>query len=183
MSQFTHEIQEQVARVKWAQDYPYLQQLERGDWNGLVVAAKNIRQELKRAFPGVKFRVKTSRFAGGDSIDVRWTDGPNSKQVEEIVDKYKAGSYNGMDDIYEYSHDGWASVYGDAKYVSTHRDYSDELIESAIVAVSVRYQADPITVEQYRRGESWKWLSRGGVQMDDAIRQHLYKLSRTGVKQ
>ena len=68
----------------------------------LIAAAKNIRIELARAFPGVKFSIKSRRFSMGDAIDVSWTDGPNSRQVDEIIDRYSAGSFDGMQDLYTY---------------------------------------------------------------------------------
>ena len=36
----------------------------------LVAAAKNLRTQLRKAFPGVKFSVTTDRFSGGDSLRV-----------------------------------------------------------------------------------------------------------------
>lgn len=42
----------------------------------VVEAAKQLRTELKREFPATKFRVRTDRFSGGESIDVHWRDGP-----------------------------------------------------------------------------------------------------------
>ena len=44
--------------------------------------AKIIRQELAKAFPGIKFSVKSKSYSGGSSIDVGWTDGPTPKMVE-----------------------------------------------------------------------------------------------------
>lgn len=96
-----------------------------GKVDSLQAAAKNIRIELARAFPGVKFSVKSRRFSMGDAIDVRWTDGPNGKQVDEIIDRYAAGSFSGYDDLYTYSRSAWREAFGDAKYVHSARDYSD----------------------------------------------------------
>lgn len=95
--------------------------------DSLIAAAKNIRTQLKAAFPGVKFRVTTSRFSMGDSLRVAWTDGPAASRVDEIVDRYQAGSFDGMTDCYEYSRSPWPEAFGDAKYVSTSRDFSPEV--------------------------------------------------------
>ncbi len=46
----------------------------------------------------------------GNSVDVRWSLGPSVKAVEAIADKYRSGSFNGMEDIYEYDR----SDFGDA---------------------------------------------------------------------
>ena len=95
----------------------------------LVAAAKNLRSQLRLAFPGHKFSVTTDRFSGGDSLRVSWTDGPAVSRVEAIASQYKAGGFNGYDDIYEYNRSAWAQAFGDAKYVSCSRDYSPELTE------------------------------------------------------
>ena len=113
-----------------------------GKGASLVAAAKHCRIELKAAYPGVKCSVRTSRFSGGDSIDVQWTDGPTSDQVSSIVDRYSAGHFNGLDDSYNYSDSAWTAAFGDAKYVHTKRDDSDRAIESAIRTVRAKYSGN-----------------------------------------
>jgi hypothetical protein len=129
-----------------------------GKGGALIAAAKNIRIELAAAFPGIKFSIKSRRFSGGDAIDVRWTDGPTSRQVDEIIDRYEAGSFSGMDDLYTYSRSAWKEAFGDAKYVHSTRDYSDAVIASCARLVLSRlpvaagkYPLDGV-VEAYRRG-------------------------------
>lgn len=93
----------------------------------LVAAAKNLRTQLKKAFPGVKFSVTTDRFSGGDALRVSWTDGPAVDRVSVIASQYKAGHFDGYSDCYEYSRSAWTEAFGDAKYVSTSRDYSPQI--------------------------------------------------------
>ena len=94
-----------------------------------------MKKELALAFPGIKFSVKSNRFAGGDSIDVVWVDGPTSAEVEAITRKYAAGSFDGMDDCYKYDRSAEAAavreVLGDAMYVKERRDYSADALQSA----------------------------------------------------
>jgi hypothetical protein len=131
-----------------------------GKVDSLQAAAKNIRTELARAFPGVKFSVKSRRFSGGDAIDVKWTDGPMSAQVDEIINRYSAGSFDGMVDLYTYDSSAWGDAFGSAKYVHSVRDYSDAAIESAIRTVFAKYAGNlsginkPST-ESWRRGQLW----------------------------
>jgi len=54
-------------------------------------------------FPGVKFSVRSRGYAGGNSIDVSWTDGPMSGVVNSIADKYQKGRSDAMTDSYEYN--------------------------------------------------------------------------------
>lgn len=88
-------------------------------------AAKNLKKELSLAFPGIKFSVRSDRFSGGNSIDISWDLGPTAKQVDAIADKYQRGSFNGMEDIYEYDSSAYGdavdAVLGRAKFVQTAR--------------------------------------------------------------
>lgn len=128
-------------RAEIKEKYPYLTQTSRGE-SSSKVAAKNMRIELKKAYPSVKFSVRMGG-RGSSAINVTWTDGPTDKQVEEIVLKYKEGSFNGMDDIYEYNKENvWPDVFGGSSYVFTRREYSDELVAEAISAVFERYKVN-----------------------------------------
>jgi hypothetical protein len=149
---------EAVAKLR--ADYPHLLQ-----GSGPVVAAKNIRTELKRAYPSVAFSVRTSKYSGGDSVRISWTDGPTSEQVECITNKYAGGSSDGMTDSYDYKRSPWTEVYGDSKYIFCDRDYSDEMIASTIRRVCNRLGGmDAIpTVDDYRKGELWKFKQSGGL--------------------
>lgn len=64
--------------------------------------AKVIRKALKRAFPKVKFSVRSDSYSGGSSIDVSWTDGPTSDQVDEVVKRYAGATFDGMIDLKSY---------------------------------------------------------------------------------
>ena len=110
-----------------AKQHPELVRADSIKGGSLVAAAKNIRHELKQAFPGVKFSVTTSRFSGGDSLRVRWTDGPTIDRVSEITRKYKGGNFNGSEDLYEYNDSAWIDAFGDANYMSLDRDYSPKI--------------------------------------------------------
>jgi hypothetical protein len=139
--------------------------------DSLQAAAKNIRIELARTFPGVKFSVKSSRFSGGDSITVRWTDGPTSAQVDEIADRYQAGSFDGMADIYEYSHSAWRDAFGDAKYIHSTRENSDRAIASAIRTVCNQHDIEAPAVEQFRAGKLWGVGGNGCHDLQSLIHQ------------
>lgn len=108
------EFAAEVERLKTDPKYTHLTQ-----GYGPSVAAKNIRAELKKAFPCVKFSVRKSSY---DAINVTIPvdAGVTCKEVEQVVtDKYEAGNFNGMEDIYEYHKKPWGEVFGDVKYVFT----------------------------------------------------------------
>lgn len=150
--------------------------------NSRVIAAKNMRIELAAAFPGVKFSIKGREFSGGDAIDVSWIDGPQTAQVDAIIDKYAAGSFSGVDDSYTYSRSAWPAAFGDAKYIHSRRDYSDAAVEACIRQITTRYGAnmaeagvEPPTLEQWKYGRlSWTpILGNDGVR--DLLCGALYK--------
>lgn len=145
-------LTKEVLKIKLIKDYPNLIRVDTGDYrSSLTTAAKNVRIELKVAFPGVKFSVKTERYSGGDSISVGWIDGPTGKQVEAITKKYQGGSFNGMEDIYEYTDNPFVDLFGEAKYVFGERERSNELIQRCLAELAAQgYPA--VTVEEYRSG-------------------------------
>lgn len=153
-------------------DYPHLTQ-----GAGPTVAAKNIRVELKRAFPAVKFSVRTEQYSGGNNVNVSWMDGPTAQQVELIVNKYAGGSFDGMTDSYDCKRSPWTEVYGDAKYLFCNRDYSDKMLASVIKRVCERLGGmDAIpTVEDYRQGRLWQFKQSGGCDVEREIRGALSK--------
>lgn len=66
-------------------------------------AAKMIRTELKRHYPATKFKVRAHSYAGGDAVSITWEDGPTVKQVEALVEDYQQCSFDGMQDLKEYT--------------------------------------------------------------------------------
>jgi len=115
--------------AKLAAEYPYLATADKG--GNLTLAAKNVRTLLKRAWPLVTFSVKTARFSGGDDLRVRWTDGPASAAVNEIVGLFAGGSFDGMTDSYTHEHSPWTALFGEAKYTSCDRDNSPAAVLAA----------------------------------------------------
>ena len=60
----------------------------------VVERAREIRKELKKEFPNTKFSVRSSKYSGGSSINISWTDFPTVKSVEEVTNKYKSVRYD-----------------------------------------------------------------------------------------
>jgi len=84
----------------------------------ITEAAKLLRRELREKFAGVKFSVRIDRFSMGESIDVRWLDGPATLLVDSIVDKYS--------DIDRDPATG-EILSGGNRYANTARKYSPEI--------------------------------------------------------
>lgn len=91
-----------------------------------AAAAKMLRPQLKRAFPGVKFSVRIDRYAGGSSIDIGWTDGPLEADVRKVSDGFQGARFDGMIDL-AYSADSWHCAEHGARAAQTygHGDGTD----------------------------------------------------------
>ena len=74
-------------------------------------AAHNLRIELKAA--GIKASVKQDGYS---AINVRIESG-SRPAAKAICAKYKAGSFDGMTDCYDYDPCAWGLVFGDVRYV------------------------------------------------------------------
>lgn len=85
---------------------------------GATECAKLIRAALKRHFPRVKFTVRTSKYSGGSSIRIGWTDGPTEVRVNAVVGPFEGAKFDGMIDM-AYSRDTYLLPSGDAAYGPT----------------------------------------------------------------
>ena len=96
--------------------------------------AKMIRKELKHYFPATKFSVRGNKYSGGSSINIYWTDGPTSNEVDAITKRFEGASFDGMTDCKNY-HTSFVILEGTelpvevsfgADYVFTRRELSPE---------------------------------------------------------
>jgi hypothetical protein len=145
----------------------------------LNTAAKNIRIELKAAFPAVKFSVKSKRFSGGDDINVSWIDGPTTRQVDAIIQRYREGTFDGMTDCYEYERSAWTYAFGSSKYLFAYRDHSDAVIETLLKQTADHLKGldrEP-TVEMYRKGALWQVKQSGGCDFEREFKNRLSQFS------
>jgi len=71
--------------------------------NQAAQAAKEVKAELKKAFPTVRFKVSSKVYSGGSSINIDWNFGPSVKEVEEISSRRQHGNFDGMTDSYNYT--------------------------------------------------------------------------------
>ena len=163
---------EDVAKIKAR--HPELTQ-----GSGPVIAAKNLRVELKRAFPSVAFGVRTSKYSGGNSVTVSWIDGPNREQVEKIANKYAGGHFDGMTDSYEYKRSPWTEVFGEARYVFCERSYSAKTLLSVARLVREKLGGIEEPAEQlvvlWGLGDLWKVKQSGGCDVGREMSEQLSK--------
>ncbi len=62
--------------------------------------AAELRKTLRATFPRTKFSARMSTGTGYGWINVTWTDGPTTKQVRALTDRFQSERFSGMDDSY-----------------------------------------------------------------------------------
>jgi hypothetical protein len=131
--------------------------------------AQLIREALKKAFPTVKFSVTSSTFANGSSVDIAYTDGPSSKQVEQVYAPFISGHFNSQEDLYEYHQEPTAIneagrlarvSYG-AKYISDRRSYSPAY---GFFLNSLDLRQAPALADQFAAFDKWHSSQRYHMQ-------------------
>lgn len=131
-----------------------------------AIGAGNLKKELAKAFPGIKFSVSSEQYAGGNSIDVDWTDGPTTEQVKKISDRYQECDFDGMTDSTTFRDQIFTETFGGAKYVMEQRCYSDEAYNKVAADLGFpdarmnrqRGRMEGVTYEQDEmiKRETWK---------------------------
>ena len=117
-----------------AREYSWLPNKCEDGYMRTAKVAQNVRAHLKREFPGVKFSVRSEVFSGGDSIRVKYADGPAYDDVARIVRRYQdshADAESG--DYWDYDPSDFNRVCGGAKYTHCEREMS-EATEAALYA-------------------------------------------------
>ncbi|MGF6227928.1 hypothetical protein QFZ27_001883 [Inquilinus ginsengisoli] len=137
-----------------------------------LLAGKNIRVILKREFPGVRFSVQKRSWG---SVSVQWEDGPTEDQVRAQIDCFRAGSFDGMQDLYVSEKTPWHVVFGGTKWLNLTRYQSATLIARAIAEVMAQLGDIGIgmpTAEDFAAGKLWDVDAPGAHNLESLIRKH-----------
>lgn len=140
-----------IREVASSQKWSHMEKLT--DNLGAAAVAKNIRKDLRLNFGKLAFSVRKS---GSDSLSIEWTDGPQECQVKDLLQKFRSGSFNSMEDYYEFSESPFHKIYGGVQYINLKRNLTDMMIEREIQTVIAEnypdWHGDLPTVEDYRTG-------------------------------
>jgi hypothetical protein len=119
-----------------------------------TVSAKIIRLTLAEKFPATKFQIKTRKYAGGCSIDIDWTDGPNTAAIEAAIMNLEGSSFDGMNDLKTNNRhtitpegifkggvirEGEFEVGMMADYIFPNRHNSDKAVTAALAQLATEY--------------------------------------------
>ncbi|MFJ8313998.1 MULTISPECIES: LPD29 domain-containing protein [unclassified Streptomyces] len=101
--------------------------------------AAELRNRLKKAFPGVKFSVRKGTGTASAWISVHWTDGPDTAEVDEVTRPMQGAQFNGQEDRYETT-GNTVTVTADGRKITgtplvdginNHRDISEDALKAA----------------------------------------------------
>lgn len=107
----------------------------------LKETAKLVRKALKAQWPTVKFTVRCARYSMGQSIDVAWTDGPTSAEVDPVLKRFNGEHFDGMTDMassitQEYEGE---TVQFEADFVTGQRSISPAFLRTIAQKVAAQY--------------------------------------------
>lgn len=114
--------------------------------------AKAIRQEMKRR--GLVGTARSSSFSMGDSVDVAVMDQPPgvAKSLGEYAKQFQYGSFNGMEDLYEYNNR--RRDLPQSKYVSVRNDISDPMRQEVYAYCRSYFAACESLPENYEEAQN-----------------------------
>jgi len=126
-----------------------------------AIAAAIIRKELKKH--GIKHRIKSSTYSGGNSIYIYVQDQlpATIERINDFCSQFRAGYFDGMQDMYVYNKDRTGPT---VSYIFVKNEISDELRANAQAFVNsyyahpgVGYDFDRLVSNQLNSKDSAFW--------------------------
>lgn len=140
--------------------------------------AKNIRLVLKKTYgKDVKFSVKSSSYG---SVGISWIDGPTSSEVDKLLSMFKNGSFNSMEDMYEYNKTPFVDAFGGVEYLNTNRTSTPESIQRQIDRL---WEVMPINLQGIEKPthenyhEKWQYIPDMNDRISDVIRNLVWRFN------
>lgn len=120
-------------RENLLKEYSYLERVRDNDYKAKrKITGDNIRRELKKHFPNVKFSVRHSSFSGGADYTVRWENGPLRNVVDAVVSKFQDSHSDYTGDYWDYDPSEFNKLFGGEKYIMVYRDASADYREKVL---------------------------------------------------
>ena len=123
-----------------------------------------IRKDLKAAFPGIKFSVRSETYSGGDSVNVNYENGVPTEQVYKMLSDYKDGDFDGMTDCYDYRPN--PKNLPRTKYLFVNRTIDQEIKEAAKLEIAKSYGIENPNDEN-------EWIKKTGMWSDQKVYKEL----------
>lgn len=124
--------------------------------------AKLVRKRLKAHFPNQKFSIRTSKYSGGASIRVKWTNGVAKTKVEKVVGYLHGATFDGMQDLKEY-HDSLLmdeegniqEVHFGNDFIFLDREYTEDVLKKHGKKICKRLGIEYKGLCETRIGNEW----------------------------
>lgn len=130
--------------------------------------AKNLRTELKAAFKSIKFKVTAS----GRRATVSWIDGVSQYQVRQLLERYITEHLDESQQERVHRFTPFNEVFGSVDSINLDRQYSDEMVKSALNVVCEEHQTATYSLADYREGRLFH------ARFDDCQAYSVYQLVR-----
>lgn len=127
-----------------------LEKWKSGQWSDVATISRAIRKFLKAN--NINCKVSSEIYSGGDSVTVKTFDEEQciSEKLNEIFSIFKAGYFDGMNDIYEYYQNG--DEVPTTKYFFYRNEISEERFSKAVEFVkNAIFGCDEKTIYYYAR--------------------------------
>ena len=140
-----------------------------------ALCASVIKKELKKVFPNTTFSVKSTNFSMGNSVRVNYTDGPLQSKVEDVVNKYQYGDFDGMEDIYRYNNH--RDDIPQAQYVNVKREISPEIKNKIVKEIKKEipnFNEDDWYEDEKCWGSTLIWRKFQQMDLTNVVTESLY---------
>jgi TusA-related sulfurtransferase len=142
--------------------------------------AQIIREELKKKYPTTKFSVRSQKYSGGSSINIYWTDGASTSDVESFVRQFEGCQFDGGQDLKTYHTSMWngIEVRWGVDFVSCSREYSKESLEAWSNKVAKEFNCEPLKVLTHGDGSAYLEETNYRVRVENGGTEYLSSIIR-----
>lgn len=139
--------------------------------------AKAIRTALKANYPAVTFKVTSHQFAGGDDVNVSWTDGPTEEAINRLLAEYVGGYFDPMIDLYTYNklNPNKPTV----KYLMTNRHFSPAAYATHRAEVCAKYGINTNINDDNENMPDDMWKATGHAYLGQLVTHELHQMDLT----
>lgn len=136
-----------------------------------ALAAKQIREILKKELPNIKFKVTSENYSMDDSINVSYENGVPTERVEKLISQYQYGHFDGMQDMYENSNR--RDDIPQTKYLFVRREISPEIRATVKTMIAKRF----VMVNE---NDEQEWMAKMNSWSDQVIWREIRDLNIEG---
>lgn len=114
-------------------------------------AARIIRSKLRKLFPSVTFSIIASTYANGDSVAIRWTNGPSLENIRSLTTEFQSGSYCCITDSYIL--DNKNEYTPQVKFIKLYRSITEDVFQFAFEIAKDKFNGwdDYLDIDEWKK--------------------------------